>query len=191
MQGFGNKRVSRIQNPLRIDTLFLFLALSFCFASADNFKGKCPKEAGDSFESVKEYAHRAEKSGNLKRAHACHLLAADIEPERPEPWYYIGEILRRAGNNAEAVVAYKRAISLGPTWHVAHFNLANALKDLANAEEAVSEYKTALNLGAPFQAAIYNNLALAYGQLNKNDLVLENYRYLSKLKLPCDSKLIC
>jgi protein O-GlcNAc transferase len=156
--------------------LLLVLVSSFASVQTDPFKGNCPKEAGNNYESVTAYAYKAEKAGNIKRAHACYLLAADMEPTRPEPWHSIGEILRQSGNFAEAVHAYRKSISIAPTWPIARFNLASAYKDLHRPEEAISEYKKALDLGAKFKAAIYNNLALAYGQQNNHEMVLENYR---------------
>lgn len=156
--------------------LLSILLSSFPSARTDSLKGNCPKEAGTTFESVKSYAQNAEKSGNIRRAHACYLLASEIKPTHAEPWFYIAEILRQSGNVAESVDLYRRAIGFAPQWPIAHFNLANAYKDLGKIEAAISEYKKCLDLGASFKAAIYNNLALAYGQQNRHDLVLENYR---------------
>jgi tetratricopeptide (TPR) repeat protein len=65
---------------------------------------------------------------------------------------------RLGGRAGEAEQAYTRAVTLAPTWPIAHFNLANALKDQNRNEEAVAEYQAALELDPPFKPAIFNNM---------------------------------
>jgi protein O-GlcNAc transferase len=141
----------------------------------------CPEEAGSDFNSVRAFALQLQQKGAGTEAIACFQVAARLDKTRPEPWLSIGEIYRSVGHHGPAVAALRKSCHIAstdgrPGWALAHFNLANALKDAGEPEEAIQQFEMALELDPPFKPAIYNNMALAFGVLNRNDEVLESYK---------------
>eukprot|EP00960_Hanusia_phi_P072491 767799-Hanusia_phi.AAC.3 len=157
---------------LLLSSLSLVLALA---------RSECPDHAGDGYDELMEYAKSRKEAKAFSDAMACFQKAAEADRRRPEPWLNVGELYKNAGKLEEAEIALRQSVALGPAWPLAHFNLANILKDLDRNEESLAEYQEALALDPPFKAAILNNMALAHGTLNQNDLVLESYEKAMRL----------
>ena len=122
--------------------------------------------------------------GLLQAAKECHEKCKELDSSRPEPWLGIGEVLRAEGFLDQAEENLRESLRKAPTWHLAHFNLANILKSQDRHEEAIQEYKTSLKFNPPFKAAVYNNMALSYGAINRNDDVLRCYEDVHAPSLP-------
>ena len=70
--------------------------------------------------------------------------------------------------------SYENAISLSPSYAVAHYNLGNLMKDRGDLDCAVKLYEKAISLN-PHHAASFNNMGHALRELGKIDGSLENY----------------
>jgi len=68
---------------------------------------------------------------------------------------------RRAGRVTQAIELYRRALSLDPRSHHAHYNLAWIAAGIGDHDQAISEYRQALASKSCFLPA-YNNLAHLY-----------------------------
>lgn len=74
-----------------------------------------------------------------------HLSRAAADGGGADCLARLGEALAAAGRNAEACVAYERAIALKPDYAAAHNNLGVALKHLGRTDDAVAAFDRALD----------------------------------------------
>jgi tetratricopeptide (TPR) repeat protein len=80
-----------------------------------------------------------------------------------------GARLYSEGKLSDALEKYRRAISLQPSYAVAHYNIGNVYEDVREYDNAISEYKSSIMADSEFYAA-YNNLARLY-ILHRKDYV--------------------
>lgn len=95
--------------------------------------------------------------------------------------YNLGNALWHEGKLAEAVEAYRKAITLKPDYAKAHFNLGKALKDQGKYEEAVGEYGETIRL-SPGQVETYLNLGNALADIGKYAEAEKAYREAIRVK---------
>jgi len=57
--------------------------------------------------------HAQKESGNLVGAERCYRRAADIDPRQSEPFFQLGDLMRRMDRIPEATDYYRRAAELG------------------------------------------------------------------------------
>ena len=76
-----------------------------------------------------------------------------MESEAPNPFNSLGVQLRRKGDHAGAVKAYKRALELTPDDENVYFNLAKAFVFTNNKESAETNLRKALSLNGEFDEA--------------------------------------
>ncbi|MGH7024726.1 MAG: sulfotransferase [Caulobacteraceae bacterium] len=81
--------------------------------------------------------------GEYGRAIALFEELLDQSPDQPRIWLGLGHSLRTEGRRADAVAAYKRALSLEPGLGDAYWSLAN-LKNEPFSEEEVAEMEAQL-----------------------------------------------
>jgi tetratricopeptide (TPR) repeat protein len=109
---------------------------------------------------------------------ACALLKRVLltDPDLPEAYYNLGNILQNEKKHKEAVNFYRQAIRLNETFFQAHYNLGNSLLSLGNIEEAVSHYEEAL-LYEPNHYNARINLAMAMLLLGQFERGWNEYEY--------------
>jgi tetratricopeptide (TPR) repeat protein len=86
--------------------------------------------------------------------------------QEAERWIDAGADYYNAGNDYEAVDAYKRAIELDPDYPLAHSNLGIAYGRLERYKDAIVELREALLLGKK-DAVVYAELGRAYRNLDE------------------------
>ena len=102
-------------------------------------------------------------------------LARDLDPLSPIGTTYLGLAYLFAGNRAEAIAQYKKALELDPTFIEAHLSLANAYLDESGFKEFASELdrvqelapESRTDLMRAFAAALEGNKAEALRLVHK------------------------
>jgi tetratricopeptide (TPR) repeat protein len=110
--------------------------------------------------------------------------ALSLTKEYPEThfvWNMLGASAFQLGMIEEAIIAYKKAISIKPDYTDAFVNMASALKDKGNLSEAISMYKKAISI-KPNYAEAYNNLGLALQDQGDHNEAINAYQKSISLK---------
>jgi len=115
-------------------------------------------------------------AGRPDAARALIEQAIGINAAVPEYFNNLGNVLKESGGgDAQALAAYRRALSLRPDFVDAHYNLGNAHAKEERLEEAVECYRAALRL-APGHAGSWMNLGNTLRSLGRIDEALDCYR---------------
>jgi tetratricopeptide (TPR) repeat protein len=77
-------------------------------------------------------------------------------PYSANTYYNQAELLKNGGKTAEAIAAYKNAITVNPDHFDAHFYLANEFFKIGNYDEAIHHYQRAVGLRNDCAPAYYN-----------------------------------
>lgn len=100
-----------------------------------------------------------DKTGNNEGAARAFLEAARRQPDAFEPWYNLGQSLRKMGAGEDAQLALKNALQNAQTdlqRSNALHNLGNSFLDGEKYEEAIGAYSESLKLNPDQPDAIYN-----------------------------------
>ena len=92
----------------------------------------------------------------------------------------LGFALEKEGRRAEAMYAFRKALSLNPDRAEAHNNLANLLDDTGDSNEALAEYGAALRINPDYVAA-HENLATLLVGLDRFDEAMNQYAEAARL----------
>ncbi len=119
-----------------------------------------------------------EQRGDLLLAIGMYRAATDSE--LPEASFNLGNVLLALGRPAEAVVAYRRAISLRPAYPSALANLANALQQVGQSDEAIATYREFLkaepdNIEAKHMVAALSGEKKARPEANYVEQLFDGY----------------
>ena len=102
-------------------------------------------------------------------------------PGNAGAWNNLGMILAERGDQAGAMVLYRRALALVPTFAFAHTNLGNSLAATGHAAEAASEYEAALRY-RPEDPAVHMRLAYALALGKRGYAAAAEYREALRLE---------
>jgi tetratricopeptide (TPR) repeat protein len=106
------------------------------------------------------------------RANLLQLL--NHAPQSAAAEHAIGDVLHDAGRDVDAIICYRRAISLDADFAPSHNNLANLLSDAGQLAEAIPAYLRALNL-QPNSADLLSNLGNALRAAGQREPAMECY----------------
>jgi hypothetical protein len=115
-------------------------------------------------------------SGRTEEATALLKRVLLTDPDLPDAYYNLGNILQNEKKHKEAVDFYHRAIKLNKSFFQAHYNLGNSLLSLGNIVEAISHYEEAL-LHEPNHYNARINLAMAMLLLGQFERGWNEYEY--------------
>ncbi len=113
-------------------------------------------------------ARDALSTGELDRALRLAKAAVQRAPSSASAWNTLGRVQRKAGQRAESIVSFERAIDADPAAWWAHSNLGLALVDEKRYEDAVEELRDATRLG-PASGDTFHYLAVALERLHRID----------------------
>ena len=108
------------------------------------------------------------------------LRKAVIKNNTAEFNYILGNTLKIQDKNSEAIIAYKKSISLKKDFSEAYNNLANVQKKIGNFDDALLNYKNAIKIKEDNLEAYYN-LANLYKSLKNYLEANENYKKVIKI----------
>ena len=108
------------------------------------------------------------------------LRKAIIKNNTAEFNYILGNTLKIQDKSSEAIIVYKKSISLKKDFSEAYNNLANVQKKIGNFDEALLNYKNAIKIKEDNLEAYYN-LANLYKSLKKYGDSIKNYQKVIKL----------
>jgi tetratricopeptide (TPR) repeat protein len=96
-------------------------------------------------------------------------------------WNLMGASAAQIGQLDEAVIAFKKAISIKPDYADAYNNLGNALQDQGKLAEAIEAYNKALSI-KPDYAEAHNNMGVTLKEHGKLVKAIEAYNKAISLK---------
>jgi tetratricopeptide (TPR) repeat protein len=105
-------------------------------------------------------------TGKYQLALQCLEDACTLEPENPNAYWHVGDLLSRCERWAEAALAYRKGLTLDSTNPDAWFTLGNAMYYLGKPDAAVLALETALSL-KPDHDKAKHNLALIRDELRE------------------------
>ena len=86
----------------------------------------------------------------------------------------LGLALNQRGNKTDAIIQFRKALSLNPYSSSAHNDLGIVLKDTGHLDEAIAQYYEALQYNSAYAEAHYN-LGIAYSEQGHNQLAINHY----------------
>lgn len=95
--------------------------------------------------------------GKLDAAVENFRRVVKIEPKLVDAHYYLGNALKKLGQNESAAASYRCALEIKPEYAEAYSNLGVVLHDLGRYAEAVNTYRRALEI-KPDYAEAHSNL---------------------------------
>ncbi|CAJ0565773.1 unnamed protein product, partial [Mesorhabditis spiculigera] len=125
---------------------------------------------------------------NFHRAIDCMRMAVQHKPEDPRLWNRLGATLANGDQTAEAISAYREALSRYPAYVRARFNLGISCMHLSSHREAVEHFAMALESqkGEKETSSIWNTMrsAILRLPLGTGDEILQaaNSRNLGELR---------
>jgi Tfp pilus assembly protein PilF len=93
-----------------------------------------------------ELAIQAQQMGNVQQAYKELQKSLELDPDYPEAHHLMAILLHLSFNRPEeAIVHYKKALEVRPTFSEAKTNLANVYLSQSRYDEAIKLYEEALN----------------------------------------------
>ena len=113
--------------------------------------------------------------GRNEEAVASCDQALKLKPDDEEAWNNRGNKLSDLGKNEEALASYDQALKLKPNIEEAWNNRGNKLYYLGKNEEAIASYDQALKIKPDYEEAWYGRGIAAYGSLNRNPYIQQEF----------------
>ncbi len=113
--------------------------------------------------------------GDYQLAFDRYERAIKANPQDADALNNFGQVLARAGQPAEAITYFQRALALYPNVWTYRFNLAHAQGQLGNWREAANGYESAAAVN-PDDYVIHYNLAMALHKLGNEEAAVAEYQ---------------
>jgi tetratricopeptide (TPR) repeat protein len=143
-------------------------------AGAEALYRQAVEEAPGDINALHRAGVLAFQRGALEDSLALLGRAAAINPDEPVLWSDLGLVQASAGQAAEAVDSYDRALALRPGVAETHCRRADALRLSGRTDEALAGYDAAIALDPAFAQAL-NNRGLALMALGRREEALASY----------------
>ena len=115
---------------------------------------------------------RYTESNQFDFAILCYMRSLDIEPENTKTLHCLGLSYHHKKEYQKAIEHFNRALIFKPKDKEIIYCLANTYLHSENFEEAIKNYKKVIELD-PKHGSAYNNIAVAYSEINKPELELK------------------
>ncbi|MBI5149493.1 MAG: tetratricopeptide repeat protein [Candidatus Omnitrophica bacterium] len=99
----------------------------------------------------------------------------NARPPKSTSYFNLGLLYAEAGDNAGAVLAYRRALEINPRHAGALYNLGNVYKDQGDLAQALALYQKALEIN-PRMSDAYLNMGIIYGRQEQEARSREYYQ---------------
>lgn len=124
---------------------------------------------------VKAYTKAIEKNPGVSayreaRSNVLARYAAMVNKDRPKAasYFNLGNLYAEVGDNAMALLAYRRVLEIDPRHSGALYNLGNLYKEQGRLKEALGFYQKALDVN-PRMADAWLNMGVIYGRQGEKD----------------------
>ncbi|MGO8955677.1 MAG: tetratricopeptide repeat protein [Rhodomicrobium sp.] len=116
-------------------------------------------------------------------ADAAHLIGHAVSRNKQNPFMVcnFGIALCMLKRFDEAIANFDRALSIEPSFALAHYNRGNALRELKRYDEALRSYEKAITL-RPNDAELHNNRANTLQELKRFDEAVASYEKALEIK---------
>ena len=121
------------------------------------------------------------KQGQFSLAVEQAQILTKQYPDNFMIWNILGASAAQIDMNEEAIIAFKKVISIKPEYPDAYGNMGLVLQEQGKLDEAIEAYKKAISL-KPDYAEAYNSLGNAYKDITKLDKAIEAYKQCIFLK---------
>ena len=156
-------------------------------ATSSSLTDIAPKPAVPNESTTHKLAYGLYKSGrerfdqgNLVGAVEAYQQSLQLEPDVAEVHLSLGYAYLKLKKSADAIKAFKESIRLNPDKEEAHYGLGVEYFRINKIREAAEAFKKAVKLKPKMGKAHYG-LALAYQEMQRRDLLVEQYRILETL----------
>jgi len=112
--------------------------------------------------------------GGLDAAISIYREAIRLKPD-VDLHFFLADVHKKKGQDAEAVAVYKRIISLRPDNATAHLYLGKTYEDMGQWDEATAFYEEAIRL-KPDLAEAHRTLGMAYEKKGHSDKAIASYK---------------
>jgi tetratricopeptide (TPR) repeat protein len=97
------------------------------------------------------------RMGNREKAEEHYQAVVKLNPTQfPDAYYNYGELLTMEGKLDEAEQAFRKALTISPSYAAAHNNLGNVLERQGKLSEAAAEYRKAIEADPSFRRGHFN-----------------------------------
>ncbi|WP_448272008.1 tetratricopeptide repeat protein [Nostoc sp. DSM 114160] len=150
-QGKFEEAVTCYQKALELQPNFAEAEVNL--GNALNAQGKLSKaQQADYADLNQKFAHSCTIAGDLKKAINYYRQAIALDPNSPETYYSLGNILQEEAEWSEAIASYRQALKLNPlNWNI-YIRLSQVYQAQNKRAEAISVYRQALTLLNPHYA---------------------------------------
>ena len=121
------------------------------------------------------------KQGKSDEAIEHYVQSLELNPDQPEVYYNLANVLMREGKLDEAVARYNDALNLRPDYLEARSNLARALAEQGRLEEAIEHWQEMVRIN-PDELVLHSNLGTAYRRLGELDKAIMHWEQALRLK---------
>jgi TolA-binding protein len=129
------------------------------------------------------------EAGDVSSAITAYLESITLEPNSAEIHLNLGHAYLTAKKDKDAAKAFKEAVRLNPELTEAYYGLGFVSFRLTRFKDAMEAFKKATEL-SPDMAKAHYGLALAYQELGKLDLLVQEQRLLQRLDPKLANKLV-
>jgi CHAT domain-containing protein/tetratricopeptide (TPR) repeat protein len=126
-------------------------------------------------------AKSAEEEEGVNHEDTKSAKEEEGEAEAAEVWFERGWQQYMAGDVADAVVSWGRAIEIKPDFHQAWYNRGVALGNLGRVEEAIADFSSAIEIKPDYHQAWYNR-GVALGNLGRVEEAIADYSSAIEIK---------
>ncbi len=119
------------------------------------------------------------QNNQLLRAEEAARQALQLDPRHPVVLHFLGVVLRRSGNNKEALNCFRQAILEKPDYSEALFNYGNTLRDEGQLRAARSSYEKVISVQPDFVEAYYNLAGVLEDQGHHADALMYLHKVIS------------
>ncbi|WP_448269292.1 glycosyltransferase [Nostoc sp. DSM 114159] len=150
-QGKFDEAVTCYQKALELQPNFAEAKVNL--GNALNAQGKLSKaQQADYADLNQKFAHSCTIAGDFKKAINYYRQAIALDPNSPETYYSLGNILQEEAEWSEAIASYRQALKLNPlNWNI-YIRLSQVYQAQNKTAEAISVYRQALTLLNPHYA---------------------------------------
>lgn len=129
------------------------------------------------------------EAGDVSAAITAYLESVRLEPSSAEIHLNLGHAYLTSKKDKDAAKAFKEAVRLNPELSEAHYGLGFVSFRLNRYKDAMEAFKKATEL-KPDMAKAHYGLALAYQELGKLDLLVQQQRLLQRLDPKLANRLV-